>query len=121
MRTATRERAQEYLLDRSLFAGCRPARSSTSAGSAFSFPMRWHYDVLRALDYFAAAGAAADRPAGGSDRPVVQSRRAARRPMDAREHVPRAVHFDLEDGDGKPSRWNTLRALRVLDWWDGIA
>ena len=31
---------------------------------------------------------------------------------------PGDVHFELEDGDGRPSRWNTLRALRVLDWWD---
>jgi hypothetical protein len=30
---------------------------------------------------------------------------------------PGAVHFELEDGEGQPSRWNTLRALRVLDWY----
>jgi hypothetical protein len=32
---------------------------------------------------------------------------------------PGKVHFALEDGDGQPSRWNTLRALRVLRWYDG--
>jgi hypothetical protein len=34
---------------------------------------------------------------------------------------PGRVLFDLEDGVGTPSRWNTLRALRVLKWWDGSA
>jgi hypothetical protein len=34
---------------------------------------------------------------------------------------PGRVHFDLEDGEGTPSRWNTLRALRVLTWWDRTA
>jgi len=34
---------------------------------------------------------------------------------------PGRVYFDIEAGVGTPSRWNTLRALRVLDWWDGAA
>jgi hypothetical protein len=34
---------------------------------------------------------------------------------------PGAVHFRFEEPDGTPSRWNTLRALRVLRWYDASA
>jgi hypothetical protein len=52
---------------------------------------------------------------------VVRSKRQpdGRWPLD--RVYPGRVHFDLEDGVGRPSRWNTLRALRVLDWSDGTA
>ena len=73
-----------------------------------------------ALDYFRGSGADPD-PRMAEAVAVVQSKRQpdGRWLLD-RIH-PGRVHFDVEGGVGTPSRWNTLRALRVLKWWDGIA
>jgi hypothetical protein len=82
----------------------------------FAFPNWWHYDVMWGLDYLRRAGVAADeRVAEAID--LVESKRDAdgRWPLD---HVHAGdLHFQMEDGAGKPSRWITLRALRVLDWY----
>jgi hypothetical protein len=84
----------------------------------FSFPTRWHYDVLRALDYFRIAG---DPPNARMDE-AIETLRSKRQPDGTwllENTHPGDVHFALEDGDGRPSRWNTLRALRVLRWFEG--
>ena len=103
---------EEYLLERGLFR-----RESTGA-SRVRFPHYWHYDVLRALDYFRRSGADPD-PRMAEAVAVVQGKRQpdGRWLLD-RIH-PGRVHFDLEGCAGTPSRWNTPRALRVLNWWDG--
>jgi len=83
-----------------------------------SFPTWWHYDVLRALDYFRDAGDGPDPRLAE----VIALLRSKRQPDGSwlLEHThPGAVHFSIEDGDGRPSRWNTFRALRVLDSCDG--
>lgn len=82
----------------------------------FSFPTRWHYNVLRALEYFRAAG---DPPDQRVDE-AIQLLRSKQQPDGTwllENTHPGKVHFALEDGDGRPSRWNTLRALRVLSWY----
>jgi hypothetical protein len=82
----------------------------------FAFPTAWHYDVLRALDYLRAAGAAPDeRLTEAID--LVEKRRHqnGRWPLNI-VHADR-VDFEMEAGVGRASRWNTLRALRVLDWF----
>jgi hypothetical protein len=28
------------------------------------------------------------------------------------------MHFPVDEGEGRPSRWNTLRAMRVLTWYE---
>jgi hypothetical protein len=119
VRTARRS-GEEYLLERGLFR-----RKSTGAVVRqeyleFAFPYYWHYDVLRALDYFRHSGADPD-PRMAEAVEIVRSRRQpdGRWLLD-RIH-PGLVHFDLEGGEGTPSRWNTLRALRVLKWWDRAA
>lgn len=88
----------------------------------FAFPYYWHYDVLRALDYFRRSGA--DTVPDPRLAEAVELVRSKRRPegwwLLDRVH-PGPVHFSLEDGAGAPSRWNTLRALRVLGWWDAAA
>ena len=33
---------------------------------------------------------------------------------------PGRVHFDIEEGIGAPSRSNTLRSIRVLQWWEHV-
>jgi hypothetical protein len=114
---AARRRGEEYLLERALFRRKSTGEIVDPAYLEFTFPYYWRYDVLRALDYFRASGAEPDpRMAQAVD--VVRSRRQpdGRWPLD-RIH-PGRVHFDLEGEVGAPSRWNTLRALRVLAWWD---
>jgi hypothetical protein len=72
--------------------------------------------VLRALDYFRHAGAEPDPRMADAVETVRAKRQPDGRWLLDRVH-PGRVHFDLEDGVGQPSRWNTLRALRVLAWW----
>jgi len=112
---AARHRGEEYLLERHLLSRRSTGQLVDEAFTSFAFPYYWHYDVLRALDYFRAAG-------GPPDPRVTEAVglvRTKRRP-DGRwllDHVhPGRVHFHLEQA-GAPSRWNTLRALRVLRWW----
>ena len=83
----------------------------------FAYPTGYHYDLLRALDHLRATGEPPD-PRVAEAVGVVEGRRNAdgRWPLD-RDH-PGARHLDLDDGEGRPSRWNTLRALRVLGWWE---
>jgi hypothetical protein len=111
-----RRGGEEYLLERGLFRRKSTGEVADPGYLDFAFPYYWHYDVLRALDYFRRSGADPD-PRMAEAVEVVRSRRQpdGRWLLD-RIH-PGRVHFDLE-GLGAPSRWNTLRALRVLDWWD---
>jgi hypothetical protein len=112
---AARRRGEEYLLERKLFRRKSTGDVVNPAWLQFSFPARWHYDVLRALDYFRSAGDAPDpRMAEGID--LLRSKRQADGSWLLENTHPGKVHFALEDGDGRPSRWNTLRALRVLRW-----
>jgi hypothetical protein len=116
---AARRSGEEYLLERGLFRRKSSGELVQPAYLEFAFPYYWHYDVLRALDYFRTSGANPD-PRMAAAVEVVQSKQQpdGRWLLD-RIH-PGQVYFDLEGGVGTPSRWNTLRALRVLDWWNGI-
>jgi len=112
-----RRSGEEYLLERSLFRRKSTGAVVDPAYLEFAFPYYWHYDVLRALDYFCQSGAPPDpRMADAVD--VVRSKRQpdGRWLLD-RIH-PGRVHFAMEEGVGRPSRFNTLRALRVLEWWE---
>jgi hypothetical protein len=120
--TRARLRGQEYLLERRLFrrrsTGEVIARDRKGGGSwtRFAFPTWWHYDVLRGLEYLRRAGATPDeRVAEAID--LVASKRDAdgRWPLETR--YPGRIPVETDDGEGRPSRWNTLRALRVLDWY----
>jgi hypothetical protein len=113
---AARRRGEEYLLERGLFRRRSTGDVVNPAWLLFSFPTRWHYDVLRALDYFRAVGDAPD-PRLDEAVEVVRSKRRPDGTWPLENTHPGAVHFDLDEGDGRPSRWNTLRALRVLNWY----
>ena len=114
---AARRRGEEYLLERTLFRRKRTGDVVNPAWLQFSFPIRWHYDVLRALEYFRSAG---DAPDARMDEAidVLRSRQQPDGSWLLENTHPGKVHFVLEDGDGRPSRWNTLRALRVLSWYE---
>ena len=112
---AARRRGEEYLLERGLLRRKSTGELVNPAWLQFSYPTRWHYDVLRGLDYFRDAGGPPDpRMAEALD--LVRSKRQADGTWPLENSHPGRIHFLLEEGDGRPSRWNTLRALRVLAW-----
>jgi hypothetical protein len=117
---AARLRGQEYLLERRLLRRLSTGEVIDPAWTQFSFPPRWHYDVLRGLDYLRSANAARDeRCSEAID--IVRRNRLPDGRWPLQNTHPGAVHFDMENGDGQPSRWNTLRAMRVLDWYERAA
>ena len=114
---AARQRGEEYLLKRRLFRRLSTGDVVEPDWLRFSFPSWWYYDVLRALDYFRAAGEAPDpRLAKAVD--LVRSKKQSDGRWLLENTHPGAVHFAMEDGNSEPSRWITLRALRVLNWYD---
>ncbi|HEY9477446.1 MAG TPA: hypothetical protein VIQ26_03345 [Microbacteriaceae bacterium] len=112
---AARIRGEEYLLERRLFRRRTTGEVVDPAWLQFSFPTRWHYDLLRGLEYFRSAGGPPD-PRADEAIGVLRSKRQPDGTWLLQNTHPGAVHFELEAGDGQPSRWNTLRALRVLRW-----
>jgi len=113
---AARRRGEQYLLERKLFRRKSTGTVVDPAWLKFSYPTRWHYDVLRALEYFRTTGDPPDRRVGEAI-DLLRSKRQSDGTWLLENTHPGAVHFRLEDGDGLPSRWNTLRALRVLRWY----
>src|SRR5215469_15188404 len=114
---AARRRGEQYLLERRLFRRKSSGAVVDPAWLEFSFPTRWHYDVLRALEYFRATGDPPDRRVDEAI-DLLRSKQQSDGTWLLENTHPGAVHFALEDGDGRPSRWNTLRALRVLRWYE---
>ncbi len=114
---AARRRGEEYLLERKLFRRKSTGDVVDLAYLQCSFPTRWHYDVLRALEYFRTVGDPPDRRVDEAI-DLLRSKQQADGTWLLENTHPGAVHFALEDGDGRPSRWNTLRALRVLRWYE---
>lgn len=118
---AARRSGEEYLLQRRLFRRLSTGQPADENFLLFMHPNRWRYDVLRALDYFRAAGLLGGNsgdPRLGEAIVHVRSRRLADGtwPLDA---APAGrIWFDIDDAPGRPSRWVTLRAMRVLRWWD---
>lgn len=114
---AARHRAEEYLLSRVLFRRLSTGEVAHPSFLKFSYPPRYCYDVLRALDYFRASGAPPDERMGEAMRAIESRRQPDGRWLldDSREE---ALPFALGETVGEPSRWNTLRALRVLRWYE---
>jgi hypothetical protein len=115
--TAARLGGEEYLLRRRMFRRLSTGEVEDPAWTLFSFPARWYYDVLRGLDYLRTAGVVPDERCAEAIDLVEKKRHRDGRWLLENPH-PGQVHFDMEDGAGRPSRWNTLRAMRVLDWYE---
>lgn len=114
---AARIRGQRYLLERRMLRRLSTGNVIDEAFTQFSYPTYWHYDVLRGLDYLRAAGADPDeRVAEYID--LVRSKRGADGRWPLENQHPGLMHFAMDDGEGRPSRWNTLRAMRVLNWYE---
>jgi hypothetical protein len=114
---AARRRGEAYLLDRGLLRRQSTGEIVKPTYLECSFPTRWHYDVLRALEYFREAGDPPDRRVDEAIQ-VLRSKQQPDGTWPLENTHPGMVHFKLEDDDGRPSRWNTLRALRVLRWYE---
>jgi len=104
--------AREFILMHRLYKSDKTGAVIDPKMTMLSYPCRWRYDVLRALDYFQSAGVAYDPRMDDAIQLLYEKRRTdGKWPLQARH--PGQVHFDMEK-PGQPSRWNTLRALRVL-------
>jgi hypothetical protein len=120
---AARARGQEYLLSRHLYKRLstgEPIEHDRKGGPAwtqFSYPTGWRYDILRALDYFRNAGVSPDPRMAEAIEIVVSKREADDRWPLGIIH-PDEVVAEPGTAEGSPSRWNTLRAMRVLRWYD---
>ncbi|OFW66446.1 MAG: squalene cyclase [Actinobacteria bacterium RBG_16_68_21] len=119
---AARRSGEEYLLARSLFRRLSTGEPADERYLRFIHPSRWFYDVLRGLDYFRSAGILmATSPDSRLAEPIehVRSRRRDDGTWELDWNPTGRAWFEVDDGPGKPSRWVTLRALRVLRWWQG--
>jgi len=113
---AAQARGREFLLIHRLFRSHRTGAVAKAVFTRFAFPPRWHYDILRALDHFQSVNAPRDARLAEAIE-IVRARRddTGRWPL---QNVYRGrTWFELEEPRA-PSRWNTLRALRVLKWWE---
>ena len=112
---AARRRGEAYLLERGLFRRKATGSVADPRFTLLSFPVRWYYDVLRGLDYFRLAGAEPDERFNEAIALVAEKPdEAGRWPLENIHQGP--TPFEMEGPEGFPSRWNTLRALRVLRW-----
>ena len=116
VRTA-RLRGQEFLLERRMLRKLSTGEVIDPAWTQFSYPTGWYYDVLRGLDYLRAAGVGPDERLAEAIE-LVESKRDTDGRWPLENPHPGRLHFAMDDGEGRPSRWNTLRAMRVLRWYE---
>jgi hypothetical protein len=112
---AARLRGEQYLLERALFRRRSTGEIANPEFLQLAFPPRYHYDILRALDYFRASGAKPD-PRMNEALQIVESKRQADGRWLLDRSYDEALALPFGESSGEPSRWNTLRALRVLRW-----
>jgi hypothetical protein len=106
------EQSRAFLLQHRLYRSDRTGEIIDKKWLMLSYPSRWKYDILRALDYFQSAGVNYDpRMQDALDVLKKKRRKDGKWPVQAKH--PGQTHFDMEKTGG-PSRWNTLRAMRVL-------
>ena len=115
--TKARKRAEDYLLARGMFRSLRTGEVIDKRWLRFSFPTFWHYDVLRGLEYLRNAGIKPDIRVNDAIETVMERRHQnGRWPLNLLH--PEFIPLEMETPVGGASRWNTLRALRVLRWFD---
>jgi hypothetical protein len=121
--TNARLRGQEYLLERRLLRRRSTGqvierdRKGNSSWTRFAFPTWWHYDVLRGLEFLRSAGVMPDERMAEAIERVGSKRDGDGRWLLETQH-PGVMPIETDEGQGRPSRWNTLRALRVLRWYE---
>jgi hypothetical protein len=119
--TAARLRGQDYLLERQLYRRKSTGevigrdRKGGALYTGFAFPTWWHYDVLRGLEYLRRADARDERLRDAIAVVIAKRDADGRWLLDA--VYPGEMPVEMGEVEGQPSRWNTLRALRVLKWY----
>jgi len=107
--------SKEFILEHKLFQSHRTGITIDKKMLMLSYPSRWRYDILRALDYFRDSGTPIDMRMMPAIEVLLSKRnKSGTWPLQAK-HAGQ-VHFEMEE-TGKPSRWNTLRAQRVMDYF----
>jgi hypothetical protein len=115
--TKARKRGENYLLERRMLRSLHTGKVINKRWLRFSFPTFWHYDVLRGLDYLRNAGIRPDTRVGEAIEVAIERRHQnGRWPLNLLH--PEYIPLKMETEVGKASRWNTLRALRVLHWYN---
>jgi hypothetical protein len=112
-------RGRQFLLEHRLYRSHRTGQVVSPAMTRFPFPPRWQYDVLRSMDYFQSVDAPHDERLQDAIALLLNKRKADGR-WPAYRGPSGRIFFELEKA-GQPGRWNTLRALRVLKWWEEAA
>jgi len=110
-------RGREFLLAHRLFRSHRTGEVIKRDFLRLAFPPQWHFDILRGLDHFRAARAPRDERLADAIE-VLRGKRRRDGRWSLEHRYPARYWFQMEP-IRRPSRWNTLRALRVLRWWDG--
>jgi hypothetical protein len=110
-----RAKAHGFLLQHRLYKSHRTGEPADYQMTLMHFPPRWRYDFLRGLDYFQRINAPKDECMNDAIELLLAKQNTdGTWPLNA--PWPGLVYFHMEE-TGQPSRWNTLRALRVLKWW----
>jgi hypothetical protein len=118
---SARRGGEEYLLERGLFRRLSTGEPVVPGVSAFSYPFRWHYDVLNAAEYFRLASRLDGTRPDPRMAEAIELIRAARQPDGTwrqGRRLPGRVWFEVDVPEGEPSKWLTLAGTRVLTWWD---
>lgn len=116
-----RRSGEEYLLERHLYRRRSTGEPADPKYLVLMNPTRWHHTVLRGLDYFrsvaAITGSDSDQRLAGAIEHI-RSRRNDDGTWPLDWSPTGRVWFEVDDGENEPSRWLTLKAMRVLDWWE---
>ncbi len=111
------DRGRDFFLDHQLYRSHRTGEIADAAFTRFPFPPQWHFDILRGLEHFAVSWAPQDVRLEDA---IGVLNRARRTDGTWRRHRPWPGRYWFQLEPAGPSRWTTLRALRVLRWWDAI-
>ncbi len=104
--------SREFILQHKLYQSHRTGDIIDKKMLMLSYPSRWRYDILKALDYFRSAGVKSD-PRMNDALEIILTKRRSDNTWPLQCKHPGRTHFDMET-TGHASRWNTIRAMRVL-------
>jgi len=111
-----RQRGIEFLLQHRLFRSHKTGKVFDSKMTRLTFPSGWRYDIMRALDYIREVDEGKDERMVEAINIIIKKRGIGGVWL-MQSRPPGKLFFEMENM-GEPSRWNTLRALRILKWWE---
>jgi hypothetical protein len=112
------ERAEEYLLERKMLRSLSSGEIIDKAWTRFQFPPSWHYDLLRGLEYMRMANRKPDSRMQEAIETVRMRRHQNFRWPLMKPHKEFQIPFKMETHVGAASQWTTMRAMRVLKWYE---